>query len=74
MKQLTNNIDIQQCTARAGNKFDLILMAAVRAREIGRSNHTHDQTKHKHAILALEEIQQGIVGRELLRKVGRKFK
>lgn len=72
MKQLTNNIDIQQCTKLAGNKFDLILMAAVRAREISKSNKGFASGKHKHTVTALEEIQQGLVGRELLRKVAKR--
>ena len=72
MKNLPNNIDIQRCTHMAGNKFDLILIAAVRARELSRGSKTETDTRHKHTVSALEEIQSGQVGRELLRRVGQR--
>ena len=69
MKQLTNTIDIQQCTKQAGNKFDLVLIAAVRARELSRAS-PYQPGQHKHTVTALEQIQSGEVGRDLLRRVG----
>ncbi len=69
MKQLTNTIDIQQCTRQAGNKFDLVLIAAVRARELSRAS-PYQPGQHKHTVTALEQIQSGEVGRDLLRRVG----
>lgn len=74
MKPLTNDLDIQKCTKLAGNKFDLILMAAVRAREISKSNRDYIVGKHKYTVSALDDIQQGRVGRELLRKVAKRPK
>lgn len=73
MKPTTNNIDIQRCVQQAGdNKFDLILIAAARARELARGSRSYIIGSHKNTVLALEEIQEGHVGRELLRKVGSK--
>ena len=69
MRQLTNTIDIQQCTRQAGNKFDLVLIAAVRARELSRAA-PYQPGQHKHTVTALEQIQSGEVGRDLLRRVG----
>jgi DNA-directed RNA polymerase omega subunit len=65
-------IDIEICTAQAGgNKFDLVLIAAERAREIRRQNKESDKREHVHSIVtALEEIQRGeIEPRKYLNKV-----
>lgn len=70
MKHLINKIDIQRCTKMVDNKFDLVLIAAVRAREISRGLSTKTDPRHKHTVRALEEIQTGQAGRELLRRVG----
>lgn len=71
MKLIPNNVDIQRASAAAGNKFDLILMAAVRARELGRKK---SNTPHKYTVSAIQDIQDGVVGRELLRRVGQRYK
>jgi len=72
MKHLINKIDIQRCTKMVDNKFDLVLIAAVRAREISRGSSTTTDPRHKHTVRALEEIQTGQAGRELLRRVGQR--
>lgn len=72
MKLLPNNVDIQKCTSIIGNKFDLVLIAAVRARELSKGQKSMVDAKHKSIVTALEEIQQGHVGRDLLRQVGRR--
>ena len=71
MKLIPNRIDIQQASHVAGSKFDLILMAAVRARELGRKK---ANTPHKYTVEAIQDIQDGTVGRELLRRVGQRYK
>ena len=70
MKLLPNNIDVNRCAAQAGNRFDLILMAAVRTRELNRGAKALIANTHKSTVTALEEIQEGLVGRDLLRRVG----
>jgi DNA-directed RNA polymerase omega subunit len=66
-------IDFDQCMKTAeNNRFDLVLMAAVRARELGKSQKNIEFTHTKHTVNALEDIQLGRVGRELLRKVGQR--
>lgn len=72
MKLLPNNIDVNLCAERAGNRFDLILMAAVRTRDLNRGGTQLVTGHHKSTVTALEEIQEGRVGRELLRRVGQK--
>jgi DNA-directed RNA polymerase omega subunit len=70
MKLLPNNIDVNRCAQLVGNTFDLILIAAVRTRELNRGAKTLITGQHKSTVTALEEIQAGTVGRELLRRVG----
>lgn len=64
-------IDTQLCTHNAGgNKFNMILIVAARAREIKRQNRTSLKFEHMHpAVTALLEVQAGQVGVEYLRKV-----
>jgi DNA-directed RNA polymerase subunit omega len=60
---------MQQCADNIGNRFDLVLVAARRAREIQRGHQTKLTTKSKNVVAALEEIQAGLVGREYLYKL-----
>ena len=66
------SIDNQKCVENIGNKFDLVLVAAARAREIKRQHRenphaTFDQIHTN--VTALLEVQEGKVGREYLMKV-----
>jgi hypothetical protein len=64
-------LDTEKCVDMAGgNRFDLVLIAATRAREIKRGNRESDKREHVHSnITALLEIQEGKIGREYLKKV-----
>jgi DNA-directed RNA polymerase omega subunit len=65
------DIDTEQCVENVGgNRFNLVIIAAARSRELSR--------KHKHAelttqinapVTALLDIQEGRVGKEYLKKV-----
>lgn len=66
MKLPKHNIDIERCVSNIGNKFDLILVAAYRTRELVRRNTVSD---HKHTVHALMEIERGDIGLEMLRKL-----
>jgi DNA-directed RNA polymerase subunit omega len=60
---------------KIGNKFDCILIAAARARELRRGKRSHLPVDGNSAtVLALREIEAGLVGKEYLRKLrnGRK--
>ena len=64
-------INTEKCIENAGgNRFDLVLIAAARAREIARK-HKHDEitTQVNAPVSALLEIQAGLIGKEYLRKV-----
>jgi DNA-directed RNA polymerase omega subunit len=65
-------IDMDKCVINAGgNRFDLVLIASERSREIRRQNKDSDKREHVHSIVtALEEIQAGSVEpRKYLNKV-----
>jgi len=73
MKTLSRSteIDIEKCVKNAdNNRFNLVLMAAARAREIRRNNTHSNRQEHIHATTtALLEYQEGKYGNEYIRKV-----
>jgi DNA-directed RNA polymerase subunit omega len=64
-------ITSQIAAEKIGNKFDMVLIAAARARELKRGKKSTLNTTDGPTILALREIEQGLVGREYLRKLRR---
>lgn len=59
-------------TQSGGNKFDMVLMAAARAREIAQIHRNSDASATVSAqavVSSLLDIQKGLVGREYLLKV-----
>ena len=66
--KLDNEICVEQA---GGNRFNLVLIASERAREIRRQNKESDKREHVHSIVtALEEIQAGkIEPRKYLNKL-----
>ena len=65
-------VDIQQCEQKVGNRFDLILMAALRSREINAGRTAMIKGSYRSTVIALLEIEQGLVSRDILRKLGRR--
>lgn len=65
--QLNND----KCVENVGqNRFDLVLIAAERAREIKRHNRESENREHIFStVTALLEVQEGKVGREYLKKL-----
>ena len=65
------NIDTQKCVEQAGgNRFDLVLIATVRARELSHRHKAAGHTTQVNApVSALLEIQEGKIGREYLKRV-----
>ena len=56
-------IDTEKCVENIGNRFDMVLVAAARAREIRRKNRHSDRREHVFAeVTSLLEIQQGKIG------------
>jgi len=65
------SIDIEKCVAQVGgSRFDLVLIATVRARELSRRHKASELTTSIHApVSALLDIQAGKIGKEYLKKV-----
>lgn len=51
------------------NRFDLALAASCRARMLAQGHSPKIKTKSKPTVTALEEIAQGKVGREVLKRI-----
>ena len=66
-----NSVDTDKCVSMIGNRFDLVLVAAIRARELkqGRGNRKMVISPNSHIVSALQEIEAGHIGRDYLSKV-----
>ena len=56
-------VDIEKCVRNSGSgRFDMVLIACARAREIKRQNKNSDQYEHRHTIVsALKDVEAGLV-------------
>ena len=60
-------ITVQDCLERADNRFELVLMAAKRARQLSFGAEPRlPRQNDKPTVIALREIADGVVGREVL--------
>ena len=66
-----NSVDTDKCVSMIGNRFNLVLIAAIRARELkhGKGNRKMVTSPNSHIVTALQEIEAGLVGIEYLKKV-----
>jgi DNA-directed RNA polymerase subunit omega len=58
----------QEAVEMIGNRFDLVLVASRRARELSHGYRSHISDKNSPVVLALKEIEQGHVGIDYLLK------
>jgi DNA-directed RNA polymerase subunit omega len=63
------NIDTDKCVEAVGNRFDLVLIASARVRELRRGHAKQVVGTNSPTITALQEIEAGKIGREYLKKV-----
>lgn len=65
------SIDTEKCVSEAGgNRFELVIMASQRAREIKQRNQHSIKHEHLHGVVtALLEIQDGNVDKEYYKKI-----
>ena len=68
-KASRHTVDTDKCVDQIGNRFNLVLAAAQRARELKRGYRKLTTGSDGHIITALKEIEEGHVGLELLRKI-----
>ena len=63
-------IDTDMCVANIGNRYNLVIIAAHRAKEIKRQHKESMKREHVHSNLtALLEIQAGKIGPEYLKRI-----
>jgi DNA-directed RNA polymerase omega subunit len=63
------DIDTDLCVEKIGNKYDLVIAASARAREIMMLNRHSTRFDHLHTpVTALLEIQEGKIGAEYIKK------
>jgi DNA-directed RNA polymerase subunit omega len=67
---MSNQITSEDAVNMVGNRYDLVLIASARARELRKGYAPKiDAKHHKPIVTALNEIEQGLIGREYLNKV-----
>jgi DNA-directed RNA polymerase subunit omega len=59
----------EDAVAMVGNRYNLVLIASNRARELARGDLARVTSKNGPVLTALQEIEQGKVGNEYLTKV-----
>jgi len=69
MSQSRARYTSEEAALMVGNRFDLVLIASQRVRELKRGHRSLLTTKSGPMVTALEEIEQGLVGREYLKRI-----
>ena len=64
----TVGLTSEAAVAAIGNRYDLVLVASRRMRELGRGDMPKIVTRNGHAVTAMLEIEQGHVGIDYLVK------
>ena len=62
-------ISSEKAAQAVGNRYDLILIASARVRELHRGHRPKLDTKYGKTLTALTEIEEGLVGREYLKRI-----
>lgn len=62
-------ITVEECLSQIPNRFELTLVAAYRARQLANgATHLVDESRDKPTVVALREISEGKVGKEILNR------
>jgi DNA-directed RNA polymerase omega subunit len=62
----------EDAVSMVGNRFDLVLIASQRVRELKRGHRSTLNTKAGPVVTALQEVEAGLVGREYLKRIREK--
>ncbi len=62
-------ITVEDCLKKVTNRFELVLCATYRARMLAQGRAPKVDTKDKYTVIALREIEQGFIGKEMLERV-----
>ena len=64
------SIDTDVCVSNIGNRFDLVIVAAIRARELARQHRLSERPEQLNApVTALLEVQTGKINSEYLKRI-----
>ncbi len=62
-------ITVEECLTQIPNRFELTLAAAYRARQLANgASYLVDESNDKYTVVALREISEGKVGKEILNR------
>ena len=59
----------EKAAVTVGNRYDLILIASQRVRELKSGHRPKLETKYGTTLTALKEVEEGLVGREYLKRI-----
>ena len=62
-------ITVENCLQKTPHRFQMVLVAAYRARQITQGYAPKVEAKDKPGVVALREVAQGEVGLEMLKRV-----
>lgn len=62
-------ITVEDCLKKISNRFQMVLVAAYRARQISQGYAPKIDAKDKPAVIALREVADGLVGTDMLKHV-----
>lgn len=62
-------ISSEKAVNQVGNRYDLILIASQRVRELAKGHRPKLNVNHGPSLTALTEVEEGLVGREYLKRV-----
>ena len=68
-KENMPRISSEKAVNQIGNRYDLILVAAQRVRELRKGHRPKMDTKHGPVLTALTEIEEGHVSKEYLKRI-----
>lgn len=62
-------ISSQKAVEQIGNRYNLVLIASLRVRELNNGHLPKVKTKNGPILTALTEIEEGLVGKEYLKRI-----
>lgn len=74
MKENMARISSQRAAEAVGNRYDLVLIAAARVRELRKGHRAKILSRNGAVVTALTEIEEGHVGRDYLKRIKDKTK
>lgn len=62
-------ITVEDCLKKIPNRFQMVLVAAYRARQISQGYAPKIDAKDKPSVIALREVADGLVGTDMLKHI-----